>query len=234
MDRKRIEFSESNDPSINVITGTTYSRTPSSTGPRSITIFHDNMTARDEVPKVSTPVLMVEVLGPFPYKSQKAMPWDYNYNYTHQTAATDLTGVRGITRSGRCYAPDMTEKVIPEKLLMPTSEEQPSKEKEQPSREKKDKKTFKSTSKSMTEKEACDFLKFIKYSEYSVIKQLNKMPARISLLSLFQSLKNHRNALLKALGEAYVTPTISVNGIDQLVGNIIVSACIAFTDEEIP
>ena len=86
----------------------------------------------------------------------------------------------------------------------------------------------------MTENEACKFLKFIKHSEYSIIEQLNKMPARISLLSLFQNSEVHRNALLKALGEAYVTPTISVEGIDQLVGNITVGACIAFTDEEIP
>ena len=86
----------------------------------------------------------------------------------------------------------------------------------------------------MTEKEACEFLKFIKYSEYSVIEQLNKMPVRISLQSLFQSSKTHRNALLKVLDEAYVTPTISVDGIDQLIGNITTSACIAFTDEEIP
>ena len=54
------------------------------------------------------------------------------------------------------------------------------------------------------------------------------------MLSLFQSSKTHRNALLKALGEAYVTPTILVDGIDQLVGNITIGACIAFTDEEIP
>ena len=54
------------------------------------------------------------------------------------------------------------------------------------------------------------------------------------MLSLFQSSKTHRNALLKALGEAYVTPTILVDGIDQLVGNITANACIAFTDEEIP
>ena len=63
---------------------------------------------------------------------------------------------------------------------------------------------------------------------------MNKTPTRISLLSLFQSSKTHRNALLKALSEAYVTLTISVDEIDQLVGNIIADACIAFTDEEIP
>ena len=60
------------------------------------------------------------------------------------------------------------------------------------------------------------------------------MPARISLLSLFQSSEIHRNALLKALGEAYVAPTISINGIDQLVENITAGAYIAFTNEEIP
>ena len=98
----------------------------------------------------------------------------------------------------------------------------------------KNKEVPKGTSKPVTEKKACEFLKFIKHSEYSVIEQLKKMPVRISLLSLFQSSKTHRNAFLKALGEAYVTPTISVDGIDQLVGNITASACIAFTDVEIP
>ena len=74
MDRKEIEFSDSEGSSINVITGTTYSRTPLSIGPRPITIFHDNEVARAELPKVSVPVLVVEVPRPFPYKSQKAIP----------------------------------------------------------------------------------------------------------------------------------------------------------------
>ena len=128
----------------------------------------------------------------------------------------------------------MAKKVAPKKLLMSANEEQSSKEKEQPSREKKDKKALESTSKPVTEKKTCEFLKFIKHSEYSVIEQLNKTPARISLLSLFQNSEVHCNALLKALSEIYVTSTISVDGIDQLVGNIMVSACITFTDEEIP
>ena len=104
----------------------------------------------------------------------------------------------------------------------------------QPSREKKDKKALEGISKSVTEKEACEFLKFIKHSEYSVIEQLNKTSVRISLLSLFQSSETHRNALLKALDEAYVTPNIFADGIDQLVGNITAGVCIAFTDKEIP
>ena len=57
---------------------------------------------------------------------------------------------------------------------------------------------------------------------------------KISLLSLFQNSDVHCNAFLNALGEAYVTPNLFVDGVDQLIGNITVGACIAFTDEEIP
>ena len=69
MNRKEIEFSSSEGSSINVITGTTYSGTPSSTDPRPITIFHDNEAARIELHKVPIPVLVVEVPKPFPYES---------------------------------------------------------------------------------------------------------------------------------------------------------------------
>ena len=52
--------------------------------------------------------------------------------------------------------------------------------------------------------------------------------------SLFQNSEVQRSALLKDLGEAHVTPTISIDEIDHLIGNITVGACIAFTDDEIP
>ena len=54
------------------------------------------------------------------------------------------------------------------------------------------------------------------------------------MLSLLQNYELHRNALLKALDKAYVAQNISMEGIDQLVGNITASAFIAFSDEEIP
>ena len=69
MDRKEIEFSKSIEPSIDVITGTMYSKTSLSNGPRPITIFYDNEVAKVEVPKDSTPVLVVEVPRPFSYES---------------------------------------------------------------------------------------------------------------------------------------------------------------------
>ena len=39
---------------------------------------------------------------------------------------------------------------------------------------------------------------------------------------------------MKVLKEAYVAHNISVNKVDQLVGNIVVNNFIAFSDEEIP
>ena len=187
MDRKKIEFSSSEGSSIDVITGTTYSGTPSLTGPMPITIFYDNEAAKMELPKVSTLVLVVEVSKPFPYKSQKVIPWDYNYNYIYQTAVNDLTSVGGLTRSGRCYAPGLVEEVIPENRPMLTNKEQTSKENKRLSKKKKgkDKQDLEGSNKPITKKEASKFLKFIKHSEYSVIEQLNKTPSRISLLSLF-------------------------------------------------
>ena len=69
MGMKEIEFSKSSDPSIDVITSTTYSKTPSSASLRLITIFHDNEAVKDEMPKVSELVLIIEVPRPFPYES---------------------------------------------------------------------------------------------------------------------------------------------------------------------
>ena len=79
-----------------------------------------------------------------------------------------------------------------------------------------------------------EFLKFVKHSEYSIVEQLNKTPTKISLLLLLQNSESHRNALLKVLSEAYVAQNISIDGVDQLIGNITTGTCISFTDEKIP
>ena len=72
----------------------------------------------------------------------------------------------------RCYAPDIAEKVTLEKLSVLVNKEPPSTEMEQFSRDKKgkNKEALESTSKPVTEKEASEFLKFIKHREYSVIE----------------------------------------------------------------
>jgi hypothetical protein len=49
--------------------------------------------------------------------------------------------------------------------------------------------------KPISEEEAKKFLKLMKYNEYSMVEQLNKTLARISLMSLILSFEPHRNVL---------------------------------------
>ena len=51
----------------------------------------------------------------------------------------------------------------------------------------------------VTKAEVNEFLKFIKHSEYSIVEQLHKMPAKIFLLALMLNSEPHREAMLKVL-----------------------------------
>ena len=51
----------------------------------------------------------------------------------------------------------------------------------------------------ITKRKAEEFLKFIKHSEYNIIEQLHKLPAKISLLALMMNSEPHREVVLKVL-----------------------------------
>ena len=86
----------------------------------------------------------------------------------------------------------------------------------------------------VTELEADEFLKFIKHSEYSIMEQLHKLPAKISLLALMLNSEPHREAVLNILKQAYMPHNASVDKIDRLVGNVMMENYISFSDDEIP
>ena len=102
--------------------------------------------------------------------------------------------MRGITRNGQCYAPVSSgakkgEESVEEdgvKITVPRG---------------KDKKVI---NEPITEAKVNKFFKFIKHSEYNIVEQLHKMPAKISLLALMLSSKPYREAMLKMLKQAYV------------------------------
>jgi len=182
-----------------------------SNGPRSVTI---------QIPK------------PFPYKDNKAVPWRYNAeiytnnpeeNHASQEISNiaNIAGVGGMTRSGRIYIPD-------DPRVKQTKDSAKKKEaivEEMVNEEKK---------KEVSEEEVCEFLKMIKQSEYTVIDQLNRIPAKISLLSLMMNSESHRKALLKILNEAHVVHDLSVEKFEGIVGNITANNYLTFTDDEIP
>ncbi|XP_071920608.1 uncharacterized protein [Coffea arabica] len=90
------------------------------------------------------------------------------------------------------------------------------------------------TKPAVTEKEAWDFLKRLKRSEYNVVEQLNKMPAQIFILHLLFTSDLHRDALLEVLTKARIPKDISVDNLSHIVGNILTSKQITFSDEELP
>jgi hypothetical protein len=168
------------------------------------------------------PSIVIQVPQPFPYQDSKRIPWNYGMKVisiregkpeTEEEVVGNLTsGLSGITRSGRCYTPEELEKRRKEigKVV-----EDPTKTK-------------------AAEEEAADFLRIIKSSEYSVVKQLSKMPSHISVLSLLLASESHRRALLKVLNEAYVPEDITGPSFENMVTSILVTNQLTFSDDELP
>ncbi|XP_052888036.1 uncharacterized protein LOC128296639 [Gossypium arboreum] len=162
----------------------------------------------------------------FPYKDSKKVPWNYDCSVTTPRKETLVDASIGdqdrgsYIRSGRRYD-------------TANEEAQPTKGKAQVVEETKEKAT-KPVNEPVNEEEAKEFLKFLKHSEYSMVEQLRKQPAHISVLALLLSLEVHRNALMKVLNKTYVANDISVNKLDRLVSNISADNYIFFNDDEIP
>uniref|UniRef100_A0A2N9HG71 RNA-directed DNA polymerase n=1 Tax=Fagus sylvatica TaxID=28930 RepID=A0A2N9HG71_FAGSY len=168
------------------------------------------------------PSVVIQVPQPFPYQDSKRIPWNYGMKVistreskpkTKEEVVGNLTsGLGGITRSGRCYTPEELEK----------RRKEAGKAVEDPTKTK------------ATEEEAADFLRIIKSSEYSIVKQLSKMPSHISVLSLLLASESHRKALLKVLNEAYVPEDITGPSFENMVTSILVTNQLTFSDDELP
>uniref|UniRef100_A0A2N9HQK8 Integrase catalytic domain-containing protein n=1 Tax=Fagus sylvatica TaxID=28930 RepID=A0A2N9HQK8_FAGSY len=168
------------------------------------------------------PSVVIQVPQPFPYQDSKKIPWNYGMKVistresqpkTKEEVVGNLTsGLGGITRSGRCYTPEELEK----------RRKEAGKAVEDPTKTK------------ATEEEAADFLRIIKSSEYSIVKQLSKMPSHISVLSLLLASESHRKALLKVLNEAYVPEDITGPSFENMVTSILVTNQLTFSDDELP
>ena len=73
----------------------------------------------------------------------------------------------------------------------------------------------------VTTKEAEEFLKVIRNSEYSVIQQLNKLLAQISILALLLSSKVYHNALLKVLKKTRVPTSATKFTFEGMVSTVL-------------
>ncbi|XP_070005573.1 uncharacterized protein [Nicotiana sylvestris] len=68
--------------------------------------------------------------------------------------------------------------------------------------------------------------------EYSIVDHLNKVPAQISILSLLQNSKAHKNALMKVLSSAYVPNNITGGEMANIVRQV--NHKIIFHEDELP
>ena len=85
----------------------------------------------------------------------------------------------------------------------------------------------------VTEEEAFNFLKMLKKSKYKVIKQLDKIPAQISILNPLLTSELHKEVLLKVLTETQVPKNIPVDKFTHVVEHVLASNWISFSDEDL-
>jgi len=146
---------------------------------------------------------------PFPYESDHAVPWKYGSRIDHITGkTTDARESSNITGAQKITR---SGRVYGSKELEGTQ----NKTAPQESREEE------------------EFLKIMKQSEYDIVDQLKKTPARISILSLILNSEVHKKALQKVLSEAYVQPEITPEKVVNMVDIAKIASSISFYDDEI-
>jgi hypothetical protein len=147
--------------------------------------------------------------------SYNALHHDYGCSFkSTQQPPIFQAEIGGLTHSGRCFTPEELEK-------------------QRKAKGKEGVDVTEEINKPVTEEETNEFLKLMKHSEYSVVEQLKKTPARISLLSLILSSEPHGKALQKVLNEAYVPQDINQEAMEHLVGRIQASNYVYFTEDEL-
>ena len=67
-----------------------------------------------------------------------------------------------------------------------------------------------------------------------MVDQLNRIPARISLLELLMYSTSHRKLLMKILNRAHVERDISLDQFEGIISHITANDYLTFTEEEIP
>ena len=158
---------------------------------------------------------------PFPYKNCKAVPWRYAPQKPSErkekatdidslsTKVTNITRLSGMTRRGCIFtAPDLPVRPANTKGKAKVVGEEANKANPTPDEDvpagRFAEKWEGLSRKEVSLEEANEFLRIIQQSEFKIIEQLNKTPARVSLLELLMSFEPHQALLVKVLNEAHV------------------------------
>ncbi|XP_019237034.1 PREDICTED: uncharacterized protein LOC109217261 [Nicotiana attenuata] len=157
--------------------------------------------------------VVIKPVTQLPVDDTKVVPWNYKQvivTYKGKELEEEVNETGGLTRSGRCFTPEELRKAKPFKDS-PIPVKKP-----------------------VTEEEAEEFLRKMKVQDYSIVEQLRKTPAQISLLSLLIHSDEHRRALMKILNEPHVPDKITVNHLEKIDNKIFEANKITFSDDELP
>ncbi|XP_050895728.1 uncharacterized protein LOC127102400 [Lathyrus oleraceus] len=173
--------------------------------------------------KTSVTPVVINLPGPVPYQSDKAVPYKYNAiivnneNDVPLPSIVNVVDVSRVTRSWRIFA-KWTEDVAAGKQAQVEIPFEPV-----------------GQSDNMNPKSDDDeALKLIRKSEYNMVEQLLHTPSKIYVLSLLMNSEAHREALKKVLEQAYVDHDVTVGQFDSIVANITNCNNLSFSNEELP
>jgi len=215
-------------------------------------VIHFTKDITTHIPRVFQPPI-AKTPAPFLYKSDKAIPWKYGVQGPNrrQNASvicvengmlaakiTNIFGTSGMTRSGCIFAPPK----LPARSKDKGKAKADIGEREKTGPTENDEAPIGKlagegddfSKREISAEEAIEFMRIIQHSEFKVIEQLNKTPARISLLGLLMNSKPHWALLVKILNEAHVVQDILVEGFEGILNNITTNNYLTFADEEMP
>ncbi|XP_039043314.1 uncharacterized protein LOC120182393 [Hibiscus syriacus] len=155
------------------------------------------------------PKVVITPPSSFPYKDNKQVPWKYE---CHLENGKNSEATKEETSEPEKRAASDKGKSV--EILLKDDEP--------------------TVNEHVTENETIEFLKLLKHIEYSIVEQLHKLPARISILALLLSSEAHRSTLLKVLNQTFVPKDVPVENIDRLVANIQADNFLSFSNDEIP
>ncbi|XP_017628470.1 uncharacterized protein LOC108471349 [Gossypium arboreum] len=159
-----------------------------------------SLPRNNEVEIQTAPKVIIHKLASFPYKDNKKVPWNYDCNVIirENIASTSKEAqVEGsYTRNGKRYDAKGV-RVEPTKVKAIDIE--------------KEKGVEVLVNEPVKEEEAREFLKFLKHSEYSVVEQLRKQVACISVLALLLSSEGSAKALhITTRCKGYTLPSVLI------------------------
>jgi len=211
-------------------------------GPKPLVIQFTKAT--NSMPSGRQP-LVIQTPSSFLYKDNKVVPWKYGVSIIQgeqehesvdqgKAVIDNISGIGGMTRSGRLFTPpdlrgEKSRDKIREEMAMEKAKSFLKGKAVQIDSEPEGKE-----GKEVTDEDAYEFLKFIQQSEYKVVDQLNRMPAKVSLLELLMHSNSHRKLLMKILSGAHVEQDISLDKFEGIVSHITANNYLSFTEDEIP